>query len=198
MPTGQILVGRKGGFDICNNDGTITKSIDVEIRYGSEKLDIISIQYHETDIYTLGIEPDQNAMRYFVMLKSEDYSKEGEWALGYDKKVCHMAVVDNKVYLSDPENKQLLVYSLTGREITNIKLSTFIKPLQLCLSGPNSIIISDGEANKVHKLDGNSDAITWTCTDVKDPSAVCCDAHGDVWVWSRDTQSIFLLASDSG
>ena len=135
--------------------------------------------------------------RYVIVFNSDDYSEVRRWSVPNYKYISNIAVSNNKVYVSDTDNKQLCVYSLTGTPITNIKHSTFSSLDYLSISTPDSILISDRAANKVHKLNSRTDTITWTCTDVSNPRGVCCDTNGDVWVWSNSTKSIFIL-SESG
>ena len=191
-PAGQILVGRVQGFDICTRDGEIVRSVSVSTG------NINSIQFYNSNIYTLCKEPTPATKRYVIVFNSDDYSEVRRWSVPDYEYISNIAVSNNKVYVSDTDNKQLCVYSLTGTPITNIKHSTFSKPVHLSISTPDSIIISDCGANKVHKLDSRTDTITWTCTDVRDPRGVCCDTNGDVWVWSRSTKSIYILSSQSG
>ena len=186
--SGQILVGGSRGFDICSSDGRIVRSV------GEPTGDIFSIQYYNFNIYTLCKEPKPSNKRYVIVFDAIDYSEIWRWSVPEFAYISNMAVSNNKVYISDPDNAQLCVYSLNGTHITNIKHSTFSTPNHLSISTPDSIIISDLGANKVHKLDSRTDTITWTCTDVSNPRGVCCDTNGDVWVWSKSTKSIFILS----
>ena len=191
-PTGLILVGRDDGFDICNSDGRIVRSVNVSTGH------IVSIQYCNSEIYTLCMKGEYGPKRYVLVFNSDDYSEVRRWSVPDYKYISNIAVSNNKVYVSDTDNKQLCVYSLTGTPITNIKHSTFSSLDYLSISTPDSILISDWGANKVHKLDSRTDTITWTCTDVSIPRGVCCDTNGDVWVWSKSTKSIYILSSQSG
>ena len=189
-PNGQILVGRNRGFDVCNIDGGVCES--VELNTGC----ILCIQHYDEFIYALHLELESK--REVIVFDSNTLGEIKRWALPDYKHMSKLVVVDNKVYVSDPYNLQLCVYSVAGSLITIFHHSTFNAPDLICVSAPESIIVSDKGANKVHKLNAKHDTVTWTCTDVKASMGVCCDTVGNVLAWSELTRSIYIISSMSG
>ena len=192
MPTGEVLVGRGRGFDIVSSDGRIVKSVSVSTG------NIISIQFYNNEIYTLCIEPPPSTKRYVIVFNRDHFNELRRWSVPDYKFISNIAVSNYKVYVSDTDNKRIRVYSLTGAHINFVNSSTFNSPVHLSVGSGCSVIISDYWADKVHKLDSRTDTITWTCPDVRDPTGVCCDTNGDVWVWSDSTKSIYVLSSATG
>ena len=187
-----MLLSGNGGFSVIGKDGRATARINT-----SNSL-FTGIQFYDDRIYILSVGDETNGyLRDVLVFESSGYYSEVEsWSVPAREGVCSLAVINDKVYV--PDGKQLCVYSLTGTLITKIKHSSFSSPECLSPSPSESIIISDCEAEKVHKLNCKEEKITWTCSDVKEPKGVCCSNTGDVWVWSDDTNSLNLLSSDSG
>ena len=189
-PTGQLLVGRKKKFDILNCD-----SKSVEVTPGM----VIGIQTYNQSIYTLrhdvGLVSNDREIKVF---DRTTFKEVGSLWAPFNSFPGNLAVINDKVYVPDVDSKRLCTFSLSGRELEIIKNPSFVTPANLCVNSPDSIIICDREANKVHKLDSRTDTITWTCELVNCPVAACCDTNSDVWVWSEDSNCIIRLTSLSG
>ena len=189
-PTGQLLVGRKKKFDIFNCDIE-----SVEVTPGM----VIGIQTYNQSIYTLrhdvGLVSNDREIKVF---DRTTFKEVGSLWAPFNSFPGNLAVINDKVYVPDDDSKRLCTFSLSGMRLDDVENPSFVTPANLSVSSPDSIIICDREANKVHKLDSRTDTITWTCTDVSSPIGVCCDTNGDVWVWSESTKSIYILSSQSG
>ena len=191
MPAGKLLLSGNGQFIVCDSDGRVHKKVKVAERF------LTGIQFYDDNIYILSVDNETCGYRRYVsVFDSSAYKKVERWSVPAREGVCGIAVINDKVYV--PDGKQLCVFSLTGTLITKIKHSSFSSPECLSLCPPESIIISDWEAEKVHKFNCKEERITWTCSDVEEPKGVCCSNTGDVWVWSDSTSSLNLLSSVSG
>ena len=159
---------------------------------------ITGIQYYNGNIYALCRDLDRNAKRRVIVFDSETYKEVNKWAVPGCYFVRNLAVVNDKVYVTDLYNNRLCVYSLTGSRVPMVQHSTFVAPGFLNTCTQDSAIISDRRGNKVYRLDTKEHKVIWTCALIKRPLSLCCDSNGDVWVWSETTNSIFLLSSESG
>jgi len=215
----NILVGREGGFDVLDTSKVSESSSSV----GGSGHEIVksvtiegggtawSIQKYNNCIYTLC---KVNSQLQVVVFDANTYVELKRWSVPeivpeIVPYLTKLAVCDEKVYITDPpyrqrcttypNDKQLCVFSTDGKHLTNITHSSFIEPSALSVCPPHGIIIRDPQANRVHKLDTRKDDIIWSSTAVKIPGAVCCDnTRGEVWVWSHDTDSMFILDSETG
>ena len=136
--------------------------------------------------------------RYVSVYDGINYKEERKWQVPSYKRMSNMVVNNKKVYVSDPHNKRLCVYSPAGESITKVSHKIFRQPDHLAICASDSIIISDPGANRVSKLYIIENTITWTCTEVESPRGVCCHISGGVFVWSQSTKSLFLLSSATG
>jgi len=203
-----MLVGRYGGFDVVDS----RVSADTSERGGQSRShrvlksvstaisgNINSIQHYNNQIYTLCKEKGSGTKRQVIIFDSE-YNEKKRWSVPDYKFISQLAVCNNKVYVSDPDNKYLCVYSATSGTL----LSALSNPLLVSLNylnicPPHSLLISDCLANRVHRLDCRSDSMTWTSDVVKYPGGIALDHTGrEVWVYSRATKSLFILNSDTG
>ena len=190
-PSGQLLVGRNGGFSICSSSGKEVKFVRVATG------DIYSIQYYNGDVYTLSMRSSQWGKRHVIVFDWKTFSDLRRWPVPEYFSLTNIAVANDKVYVSGITKRQLWVYTLHGVLDQTLQHISFITPDFLTYAA-DFIIVSDPAADKVYKIERGSDIITWICTEVKCPAGVCCDTIGDVWVWSVSTKSIYLLSSESG
>ena len=187
-----MLLGRDTGFDVCTNDGRKLKSVNIPLGH------ITSIQYYNDNIYALCQEQGNGTKRHVLVFKSSNYKRIKSWPVPDYRCISNIAVVKNKVYVSDTANKRIAVYSITGDHSSYVTDSTFNSPDHICIGRDCSVIVSDWKADKVCRLDGKIDKIRWICDKVKTPRGVCCDTNGDVWVWSEHDKSIFVLSHRTG
>jgi len=200
----NILASGQKGFDVLNTSKVFESSSSVgESGYGiGESVRIgdgvmRSIQRYENCIYTLCGVNDQLQV---VVFDANTYVEINRWSVPeVVSYIARLAVCDEKVYITYPRHKQITVFSTDGEHLPNITHSSFIKPSALSVCPPHSIIISDLLANTVHKLDTTTDDIIWSSTAVEKPDAVYCDhTRGEVWVLSHNTDSLFILDSETG
>jgi len=205
---GKMLVGRNGGFVVVDSrvspytserggqsrSHRVLKSVST-----ANSGNIVSIQCYNNQIYTLCIEKGSGTKRQVIVFDSE-YSEVRRWSVPDYKFISQLVVCNNKVYVSDTGNKQLCVYSATsGKLLSTLSNPLFVSPLHLNVCPPHSLLISDYDANRVHRLDCRSDTITWTSAVVKNPRGIALDhTRREVWVYSKDTKSLFILNSDTG
>jgi len=205
---GKMLVGRNGGFDVVDSG----VSPDTSERGGQSRSHrvlksvstvdsghIISIRCYNNQIYTLCIEKPPSTKRQVIVFDSE-YREVKRWSVPDFKHISQLAACNNKVYVSDSDNKQLCVYSATsGTLLSTLSNPLFVSPDYLNICPPHSVLISDYHANRVHRLDCRSDTITWTSAVVKDLRGIALDHTGrEVWVYSTATKSVFILNPDTG
>jgi len=205
---GKMLVGRNDGFDVVD----CRVSADTSERGGqsrshrvlksvskAESAGIMSVQYYNNQIYTLCKEIGSGTKRQVIVFDSE-YREVRRWSVPDYKFLSQLAVCNNKVYVSDTDNKQLCVYSATSGTLLSILSNPlFVSPNYLNICPPHSLLISDYHANRVHRLNCRSDTITWTSAVVKNPRGIALDHIGrEVWVYSKATKSLFILYSDTG
>ena len=205
-PTGDLLAGRNGGFDECSSNGNISQSVSGTpifkrvvtlglAMYGN----VFSMQCYGNNIYVLYHESCGGKRRRDIRVFDSSYKQNSKWSVPNYEHNCGIAVANNKVYVPDPENQQLNIYSTDGKLLTSLTHPpSFSKPNHLSACSECSIIISDCGTDQVHKLGTKDDSILWTCKQVKDPRGVGSETNGDVWVWSNNTKSIFKLSSESG
>ena len=190
---GQILVGRNRGFDVYDTRCKFVKSVEMS------DLNIHCIQHYKDMAVALGVDTSDNKRCVAVMDYPYQYGYyTTKWSLPNFGYISNLVASNDKVYVS--ADSQLYVYSLTGGLYKDnfVKHYTFRKPVHLSTSSPDTVVISDREANKVHELYSTTDTVVWTCSEVKDPRGICCDTNGNVWVWSRETKSIFLISLVTG
>ncbi|KAF6034985.1 hypothetical protein EB796_006707 [Bugula neritina] len=205
---GKMLVGWDGGFDVVDS----RVSPDTSERGGQSRShrvlksvstadsgNINSIQYYNNQIYTLCKEVGSGTKRLVIVFDSK-YSEVRRWSVPDYKFISQLAVCNNKVYVSDTDNKQLCVYSATSGTLLSILSNPlFVSPNYLNICPPHSLLISDYHANRVHRLNCRSDTITWTSAVVKNPRGIALDhTRREVLVCSRATKSLFILNSDTG
>jgi len=205
---GKMLLGRNHRFDVVDSrvspdtserggqsrSHRVLKSVSI-----ADSGNINSIQYYNNQIYTLCKEKKPGTKRQVIVFDSE-YREVRRWSVPDYKHISQLAVCNNKVYVSDPNNKQLCVYSATsGTLLSTLPNPLFVSPLYLNICPPHSLLISDCLANRVHRLDCRSDIITWTSAVAKNPRGIALDHTGrEVWVYSKATKSLFILNSDTG
>jgi len=205
---GKMLVGRNNGFVVVDSRvspdtserGAQSRSHRVLKSVSTADSGVItSTQYYTNQIYTLCNEKGSGTKRQVIVFDSE-YSEVKRWSVPDFKFISQLAVCNKKVYVSDPNNKQLCVYSATsGTLLSTLSNTLFACPLHLNICPPHSVLISDYLADRVHRLDCRSDTITWTSVVVKNPRGIALAHTGrEVWVWSRATNSLFILNSDTG
>jgi len=201
----NILVSRRRGFSVLDTSKVSKSSSSVrKSGYGigeSVRIEgsgfVWSIQKSENCTYTLCEVSGQVQVVVFDANTNVEVKRWPVPELTLD--VARLAVYDEKVYIVDEIHEQLRVFSTDGKHLANIRHSSFIWPSALSVCPPHSIIICDPSANRVHKLDTRTHDIIWSSTAVKSPSTVCCDdTRGEVWVWSSDTKSLFILDSETG
>jgi len=203
-----MLVGRNGGFDLVDSRvspdtserGSQSRSHRVlESVSTAVSGHINSIQYYNNHIYTLCADKSLGSKRQVIVFDTK-YKEVRRWSVPDYWLISQLAVCSNKVYVSDPDNKQLCVYSATsGKLLPPVSNPLFVRPANLNISPPHSVLISDRLANKVHRLDCRYDTIAWTSPVVKDPRGIALDqTRGEVWLYSKAIKSLFILNSDTG
>jgi len=205
---GKMLVGRNDGFDVVDS----RVSPDTSERRGHSRShrvlksvstadsgNIVSIQYYNNHIYTLCADKSLGSKRQVIVFDSE-YSEVRRWPVPDYWLISQLAVCSNKVYVSNPDNKQLCVYSATsGTLLPPVSNPLFVRPAHLNICPPHSVLISDCIANRVHRLDCRYDTITWTSTEVNNPRSIALNhTSEEVWLYSKATKSLFILNSDTG
>ena len=190
-PAGEILAGGNKKFTVCNSKGRVVKTVSVSDG------GILSIQWYKGCIYTLCIDPQPGSKREVVVYDGSSYNELRRWSVPNYANISQLAVCNDKVYVVDPKNHQLSVYSLTGETADHISHSIFSSPTHLAISHLEGIIVSDWKANKVHSL-RNDGTIRWTSSKVSGPRGVCCDASNDVCTWSQRKRVLLLLCNRSG
>lgn len=190
-PEGQLLVGRKGGFDIISSDGEVVRSVSVPTG------DIHSAQYYDGCLYALHYESTKR-LRQVIVFDSENYSEQRRWSRPYSWHAPSIAVSNDKVYVSDPDRGFLCVCSLTGTNTINHYSRTYKTPMQLSVSEPDCIIISDYSANIVKKLNCRTEKMVCLYDGPERHGDQCCDDDGNVWVWLCESRSLSVLSSGSG
>ena len=187
------------------DENKIEKSVSVSV----SQINVTGVQYYNGEIYILWVEDgfvsqvrhmfgSGGDSRYVSVYDGINYKEERKWQVPSYKRMSNMVVINKKVYVSDPHNKRLCVYSPAGEAITKVSHKIFRQPDHLAICASDSIIISDPGANRVSKLYIIENTITWTCTEVESPRGVCCHISGGVFVWSQSTKSLFLLSSATG
>jgi len=156
---GKMLVGRNDGFDVVDSKVSpdtserggqsrshrVLKSVSTADSGG-----IISIRYYNNQIYTLYKEKPPGTKRQVIVFDSE-YREVKRWSVPDFKFISQLAVCNNKVYVSDRDNKQLCVYSATsGKLLSTLSNPLFVSPEYLNICPPHSLLISDCLANRVY------------------------------------------------
>ena len=188
-------VGRYGygGVERISDGGQVQKSfIDVGDQYCE------SITVRDDRLYILIGYWDQC---YKVHIYDLSGKLMGSWttSIGYRTFNKH-CIVDNKLIIPDPSNKQLVVFSLTGDIIRRI-------PCDLCtdgevatnVGGDNSVIVSVQGGNKVFRINIDSGEVMWVSNRVTRPQGVVCFKNRYVLVTNYGSETrIWILDINTG
>lgn len=189
MKTGEILLGIGKGFDIIDQGGKVLRS--VKFKTGNAN----SIQYYKRKIYVLVASSTSTKERWIYVYSLPDYKEETHWELPKFGYISQMAVSNDKVYVVDPDNKKVKIYSLTGEAKPDFDHSAFRNPIHLARCPPDGVLLSDWSAGIVYKIECSTDKIIWEFK-VTNPRGVFCDRLGNSWVWAYKEMAFHLRSAD--
>ncbi|KAF6040684.1 hypothetical protein EB796_001013 [Bugula neritina] len=190
IPSGQILIGKKDGFDICDKNGKVLRSVKVN------GFSITTVQYYKSKIYTLAKDYTKDSKKRKVMVfEMPNYTESASWSLPDFGYISMLAVNNDKVYVVDCDAKKVKVYSLTGKQISDFSHSGFIDPIYMSSCPPDGVLVTDWQTGLVYKINCMNDQLAWEFK-VNEPRGVFCDKLGNIWVWARKSKELVLRSSD--
>ena len=111
--------------------------------------------------------------------------------------ISGLAVVSDQVVVPDRQNKQLVVYTLSGQLVKSISCPLSKHWVSLCAAGADSVIVSDYNASKVFKVSIATGEVKWT-NSVTNPQGVTCYGQKSVMVVRSNSSDIKILNTDTG
>ena len=186
-------VGRYGYVGRISDGSHVQKSfIDVGTQYCE------SITVHDDRLFLLIGYQDQC---YKIHIYDLSGKLIGSWTTSIEYRTFNKhCIVDNKLIIPDPSNKQLVVFSLTGDIIKHI-------PCDLCtgsqvamtVGGDSSVIVSVDNISSVIRINIDSGEVMWVSNHVRKPQGVVCYKNRYVLVTNYGSETrIWILDINTG
>lgn len=114
-----------------------------------------------------------------------------------DKSAAHIDILGDLIVSVDPQKKLLIVINYTTNKRETYAVDMMKKPYGVNMLSETLILLSDHHSHTVTKLKlqpGGHYDIMWTCEGIIQPSGICRDSRGLVYVASYTKNTIYILS----
>ena len=112
---------------------------------------------------------------------------------------CNFTIIEDKLIVPNRMNKQLSVYSLTGKKVKDIPcLELSGDDVSLCAAEDNSVVVSDHRSSTVSRIDISSGDVHWSIPTVRQPQGITMYRETSVVVFSKKSCSLKFLDINTG
>lgn len=113
------------------------------------------------------------------------------------KSAAHIDVFQSKLVTVDPQQKLLITLDFYNDHKENYALNGMKQPYGVHMLSEDLILLSDHQGHTVSKLTlypGGHYDVVWTCEDIVQPSGICRDVHGRIYVASYTKNMVYILS----
>lgn len=158
---------------------------------------IASITVHNDRMYTLLNDDDDHSWTAKVLDLAGGLINE--WRLPDSEYSNKIALVGDRVIISERRSRQLSVYSPSGDLLRQIPCPLYDEyEVYLCAVGTDSVIVSYPGSSLVFRVDVTTGSIRWACKTVNQPQGVTSYGQDYVLVSSHGSDSIKILSAKTG
>ena len=186
---GDVIVGANKGVFVYNLSSNKSKEISVPC------LNVVSVESFGRFAVAALCKTDGNMEVRLSCLDSLHLKDAIICEYDQDNKsLAHMAVSETHVAYADKQGKQVRVYNWDGFQLLTLGSGKLKHPWGVLLQ-KNSVLVSDSDVGCLYKyrLEADSEP-EWVCDGLENPSGICDDKDGYIYVASNSKGAIYLIS----
>ena len=113
------------------------------------------------------------------------------------KSAAQLDVCANVYATVDPHRKLLVTFDYKMGAKTNYSLNQMKKPFGVCMISADEVLVGDQHGHTVTKfrlVPSGSLKVLWTCRGLTQPSGICADHYGLIYVGSYTKNTVYVLS----